>query len=261
MNNYENGFEAFKERRASNSKVKKVALVVGVPITILFIYLSLILSGERWNQSEIEIKKQASSTALRSADRILNSLESPIDSKISKQSEIKLEALLVEAGDQLEQAHIIESNSPKVFWANAIDVIFSEDHQECVQRSQILEAKGLTAYMKCLNDNYFREIEIAWLSGRRVDDLVGKFRPVADRIIRLFQLQKKAGASLGDIIQGSNFVKFSNSLGLADRAVAEQIDSLRSNTILSEKFSRERTEHMVLIHAEIQVREMFKLDN
>ena len=202
-------------------------------------------------QFKIDKAFEKANTAMEAVNEAFKELEKNVGDANVK---AVLEDKLIEAGNAVAKGLDIQNNSAKLFWANAIDVILNAGTQDAVARAQILEAQGFFAYMRAAFDANFRTNAIEEMSGDRVSATVKQFKPVADGILKLTERQLQAGASVADVIGEANFKDFSDSLALADRETARYIDSIATNTSMSQAEKDARIEHIKTIAAEEAIR-------
>jgi hypothetical protein len=212
---------------------------------------AFISSSNAIRQFKIDKSFEKANTAMEAVNESLKELE-----KNANDVNIKavLEDKLIEAGNSVAKGLDIQNNSAKLFWANAIDVVLNAGTQEAVARSQILEAQGLFAYMRSVFDASFRSNAVEEMSGDRVSATVKQFKPVADGILKLTERQLQAGSSVADILGEANFKDFADSLALADRETARYIDSIATNTSMSQAEKDARISHIKTIAAEEAIR-------
>ncbi len=261
----EDGISAADERQANLPETLTQKTIVTASISlfavVIFIYLSWIFRGERWNQSEIDLKFNQYTHVIEFLPQCFQEIENNgpegshnflIYNTIEEQT--------TKAYDYLAKGLEMQNSTPKVFWANAIDVITSGGNQDSAERSQILEHKGFIDYMTACNSEKFKTDKIREIKSMQKEEKLKKFQPIAaavDKYLDIRATTVESGedyANPDDIVNSQNFYNLARSLAGADAATQNLIQSIKDNSNITEAEKDARIKNVTNLYGEQQVR-------
>lgn len=232
------------------------AVVAGVAVAAVGLAAAF---KESWNAAREFDKQLANKRVEQSLERIGVMFEdfSKDMSKIDILSDINKE--LNQAIGNAFTAINIDTQVPKMFWANMIDA--ATGGADAAQRSTILEQKGFGAYLESTSlfgsGRKGQERNMFELAPQLASQQAQTFKPMADNIFKLFDSKLRTGSSIDELMGELRDAtgaptQFANAIARSNPIIEEQIIKTQARADLTDKEKQSMINGIVAREAEKQ---------
>lgn len=230
----------------------------------------------------IEFNKKLGQTraekALEQVAKLFEKLEKDIKNIDLKQA---LTSKLVEASTNMKINVEADMKQAKAYWLNLLDAYFGgggtvEGDRKSAERSQILDKKGIMAYLEstgfgqAMMGNFSmpggaadqkaeisRSAQMRSLAPERAQQEAKAFADTANQINRLMEMRFQSGESVDNVmgkdssgVPSVEFKQFAEALSRANSAIGEQILNIQSDISLGEAEKKAKIERIKISYAE-----------
>ncbi len=205
---------------------------------------------------EKNLQQKKLETVLTDSQQLFEKLNTNIKNVDIQRS---LTAKLAEAGDAAKAGIEANNKLAKAFWVNLFDAFGSADQGAASQRSEILEKKGVMAYIRSTDlfggGDRARSREYETLVPEKARENSKSFAETAKLTTDLIGAQIQSGSSVEDIFKDPAWAKQAEVIARSNAAVEQEILSIRNNANISNLEKEARIKNIISINAEEAVRQ------
>jgi TP901 family phage tail tape measure protein len=207
-------------------------------------------------QFEQNLQKKRVESALEDSQKLFEKLNTNIKNVDIQRS---LSNKLEEAGDAAKAGIEANNKLAKAFWVNLFDAFGSADQGAASQRSEILEKKGIMAYLG--STDFFgegdkgRSREYETLIPGKAKENSKNFSDASKLTSDLIGAKIQSGSSVEDIFKDPAWTKQAEVIARANAAIEQEILSIRNSASISNFEKEARIKNIIAINAEETVRQ------